>query len=170
MDQSPNQKPKRFGKGEILQPAELPPVSAISSCLNKLRVDWLKKGSLAALWQDWPQIAGKQLAKNCRPLSLRRGVLVVGASHPQWRQALQYNQSQLLAALKISGYEVRNLRIQQHHPSRTKQIESELSIWGKHPSRIDVHGIAKCQKCGSPAPAGEMALWGKCGLCRRKEL
>ncbi|MEC9029661.1 MAG: DUF721 domain-containing protein, partial [Cyanobacteriota bacterium] len=64
----------------------------------------------------------------------------------------------------------KDLRIQQHHPGSTPKLESEASIWARHPSRIDVHGMAACQACGSPAPAGEMALWGRCGFCRRLQL
>jgi hypothetical protein len=33
-----------------------------------------------------------------------------------------------------------------------------------------VHGMATCPSCGSPAPAGEMALWGHCSFCRRAQL
>ena len=53
-----------------------------------------------------------------------------------------------------------------------KELERdyEKGIWERHPSRFDVHGLAICQACKTPAPAGEMALWGKCGFCRRQEL
>ncbi|MDG2216199.1 MAG: DUF721 domain-containing protein, partial [Synechococcus sp. cluster2_bin.235] len=47
---------------------------------------------------------------------------------------------------------------------------TEESVWARHPSRIDVHGMASCPCCDSPAPAGEMALWGHCGFCRRLKL
>ncbi|WP_320667228.1 DUF721 domain-containing protein [Prochlorococcus sp. MIT 1307] len=164
-----NQKRKKFGKGEILQEAPPAMASRLSSCLDDIKISWQKKrNNIAGLWQDWSKIAGEPLASNCKPLSLRRGMLVIGAKHPQWLQALQYNRTQLLARIRTQGYEVRDLRIQQYHPRAKKnQLESEDSIWGRHPSRIDVHGIAKCSQCSSPAPAGEMALWGMCGFCRR---
>ncbi len=161
---------KRFGNGELLQQAPLKSASPLAKCLNDVKNTWKKQSNLAGLWQEWPRLAGDQLAKNCRPLSLNRGVLVIGASHPNWRQALQYNRMQLLAALKAAGHEVKDLRIQQHYPSSPKQLESEESLWARHPSRIDVHGMDNCKICKSPAPAGEMALWGKCGFCRREEL
>jgi len=166
------QERKKFGKGEILEEA-LPPLgSTLSSCLDQLKISWQKKrNSIAGLWQEWSKIAGEPLASNCRPLSLRRGVLVIGAKHPQWLQALQYNRTQLLARIQTKGYEVRDIRLQQYHPTpNEKKIESEQSIWERHPSRIDIHGITKCTQCKCPAPAGEMALWGMCGFCRRANI
>tara|TARA_B100000029_G_C17575944_1_gene958164 strand:- start:10 stop:552 length:543 start_codon:yes stop_codon:yes gene_type:complete len=164
------QERKKFGSGEILQEASPPLASSISSCLKNIKKTWQQKSnSIAGLSQDWSTIAGEPLASNCRPLNLRRGMLVIGANHPQWLQALQYNRIQLLARLQTNGYAIRDLRIQQYHPVPTKkQLESEYTIWERHPSRVDVHGLAKCNKCNSPAPAGEMALWGMCGFCRRK--
>lgn len=167
---APDQQRKRFGRGEVLQQAPPAPATSLSSCLDTLKRDWQQKGSIAGLWQEWPRLAGPQLAPHCRPLSMRQGILVIGASHPQWRQALLYNRHQLLAALRAAGHEIKDLRIQQHHPKETPKPESETSIWARHPSRIDVHGMAACNNCGSPAPAGEMALWGRCGFCRSKQL
>ena len=46
----------------------------------------------------------------------------------------------------------------------------EAEVWGAHPSRVDVHGMATCPRCSSPAPAGEMARWGYCSFCRQKQL
>ncbi len=168
---APKDQRKPFGRGEILQEPTPKPLSEISSCLNLLKRSWKKKGSIGAILHEWPQIAGNQLASNCQPLSLRRGVLTIGASHPQWRQALLYNRSQLVASLKAKGYEVKELRIQQYNPHSKKIIkENENHIWAHHPSRIDVHGIDICKSCGSPAPAGEMKLWGTCSFCRRQKL
>ena len=146
--------------------------SSLSSCLDDLKHSWQNKGNkIAGLWRDWPKIAGEPLASNCRPLSLKRGVLIIGASHPQWLQALQYNRNQLLAMLRTEKHEVKDIRIKRyHHSEKAKYQESEQSIWERHPSRVDVHGIAKCQSCNIPSPAGEMALWGVCGFCRRKAL
>ena len=121
-------------------------------------------------WQDWPGIAGKRLAPHCRPLSLHRGVLTIGASHPQWRQALQYNKPQLLSALKQAGHAIKDLRVQQHYPPASVTVEDEASIWSRHPSRADVHGMGSCPDCGRPAPNGEMKLWGHCGFCHRQDL
>tara|TARA_B100001175_G_scaffold129367_1_gene110003 strand:- start:186 stop:512 length:327 start_codon:yes stop_codon:yes gene_type:complete len=97
-------------------------------------------------------------------------MLTVGASHPQWRQALLYSKPQLLAAIRAAGHPVRDLRIQQHHPAARQVVGDPLEEWKRHPSRIDVHGIAACPRCGTPSPMGEMAQWGHCSFCRRIQL
>jgi len=170
MARAPKSQRRRFGKGELLQPPPPAPAQPLSGCLDLLRRNWRQEGSIAAIWEDWPRLAGSQLAPHCRPLTLHGGLLTIGASQPQWRQALQYSRPQLLAALRGAGHAVRDLRIQQHHPGHRPEMESEEAIWERHPSRIDVHGMACCPRCKSPAPAGEMALWGHCGFCRRQEL
>ncbi len=162
---------KRLVRGKSFQKSGYGKASSISSCLNDLKSIWRAKRNNVGLWNDWAQLAGEQLAANCQPLSFKRGILIIGASHPQWRQALQYNRTQLIATIRTAGYEIKDIRIQQYHPEKVKKRgETEQSIWEKHPSRIDIHGLATCQSCGSPAPAGEISLWGKCCFCRRKGL
>ncbi len=143
---------------------------SLSGCLEDLKVSWRRDSNLGAILQDWPSIAGERLAPNCTPLSFKRGVLVIGASHPQWRQALLYTRSQLLATIKAAGHEVKDIRIQQHYPNKLKGKETEVAIWEKHPSRMDIHGLTTCKFCKSPAPSGEIKLWNKCIFCRRKDL
>ncbi len=167
---APDQQRRRLQGLEILQQAPPAPAAPLSDCLDSVSRQWRRDGGLAGLWQDWPAIAGDQLAPHCRPLSLRRGVLTIGASHPQWRQALQYNRLQLLAALKSKGHPVRDLRIQQHHSVNQARLESEANIWARHPSRTDIHGMGTCPSCGRPAPNGEIKLWTVCGFCHRQRL
>ena len=118
MARAPKSQRRPFGKGEVLQPPPPAPAEPIGSCLEALRNSWRRDGSLAAIWQDWPQLAGEQLAPHCRPLQLQGGLLTVGASHPQWRQALLYSRPQLLTALRAAGHRIKDLRIQQHHRSQ----------------------------------------------------
>ncbi len=167
MEFAPKNQRKKFGKGEILQQAPLQPVTALSSCLERMQHSW--KRDLVGIWRDWEKLVGPQLANNSRPLTIRQEILSIGATHPQWRQALLYNRPQLLARIKAAGYAIRDLRIKQYHPYKIQEKENESSIWARHPSRIDVHGMAICEYCLSPAPAGEMGLWGKCSFCRRKQ-
>ena len=167
---APESQRRRLNGLEVLQPAPAAPVEPLRDCLDELRQQWRLNGGLASLWQDWPSIAGDQLAPHCRPLQMQRQVLTIGASHPQWRQALQYNKPQLLASLRAAGHTVRDLRIQQHHAAGVTSLESEHSIWARHPSRIDVHGVGECPACGRPAPKGELALWSVCGFCHRQTL
>ena len=107
---------------------------------------------------------------NCTPLNIRNKILTIGATHPQWRQALQYNRIELIESLKSYGYKIKEIRIRQYYPINLIRRESEKEIWDKHPSRTDKNGIISCPFCEVPSPRGEVKLWGKCSFCRRKEL
>ncbi len=170
MDQNPNQNINTLKRAEILQDPPPAPISDLSKCLDQIKKNLEKQGSIGGIWQDWPKIAGPDLARFCQPLFIRRGVLTIGATHPHWRQALLYNRIQLLISLKRKGHQVKDLRIKQHHPSKAKLPESELITWQQHPSRIDIHGTSHCKRCGSPAPSGELKLWGECSFCRRQKI
>ena len=171
MAKAPRNQSRRQGSVTLLMPAPPASASPLVSCLAQLQGEWRAAGNLAALWQAWPKIAGPQLAPHCRPLSLRSGRLAVGASHPQWLQALRYNKHQLLGALRGAGFSVRDLTIQLHYPEapQTQGALSEAAIWAAHPSRVDVHGLGTCPPCGRPAPKGEMRRWGHCSFCQRHE-
>ncbi len=149
-------------------PAKAKREQAISTCLEKIKSSW--KGNLGGLIQDWSKIAGKQLSANCTPLNIQNKILTIGASHPQWRQALQYNRLELIKSLKLYGYKISDIRIKQYYPTRLITRENEKEIWEKHPSRSDKNGIITCPFCKTPSPKGEVKLWGKCSFCRRKEL
>ena len=142
--------------------------TSIYTCLEEIKASW--KGNVGGLIQDWEEIAGEQLSSNCTPLSIQNKILTIGASHPQWRQALQYNRLELIESLKSYGYQIREIRIRQYYPINLATRESEKEIWGKHPSRSDKNGIINCPNCSVPSPKGEVKLWGKCCFCRRKEL
>ena len=168
---APRNQSRRQGSVTLLLPPPPASASPLASCLAQLQGEWRASGNLAALWQAWPKIAGPQLAPHCRPLSLRSGRLAVGASHPQWLQALRYNRHQLLGALRGAGFSVRDLTIQLHYPAagQTAGALSEAAIWAVHPSRVDVHGLGTCPHCGRPAPKGEMGRWGHCSFCQRHD-
>ena len=172
MAKAPRDQTRQIGNLSLLLPAPRPGASGLGSCLKALEKDWHRGGHLAALWQAWPKIAGPQLAPHCRPLRLQGGLLTVGASPGPWLQALQYNRHQLIGALRAAGFSLRDLKIEQHYSraQATPGGEAEAQTWAVHPSRVDVHGMATCPSCGSPAPAGEMALWGHCSFCRRAQL
>jgi len=163
---------RRVGNVSFLLPPPPAPAEGLSACLGKLQDQWRQKGHLAALWQAWPRLAGAQLAPHCRPLSLAGGVLTVGAAPGPWLQGLLYTRHQLLGALRGAGFPVREVRVCQHHgaPLPPAAGSLEADVWARHPSRIDIHGLADCPACGRPAPTGEMALWGTCGFCRRATL
>ncbi len=141
---------------------------SIYSCLEEIKSSW--KGNIGGLIQDWVEIAGEQIALNCTPLNLQNKVLTIGASHPQWRQALMYNRLELIESLKSFGYQIKEIRIRQHYPIDLVARKTENEIWENHPSRTDKNGITNCPNCKVPSPNGEIKLWGKCSFCRRKEL
>lgn len=163
---------RRQGQVTVLVPAPLRPLEPLSRCLGTLQHEWRREGNLAALWQAWPKLVGEQLAPHCRPLRLRAGCLSVGAGPGPWLQALQYNRHRLVGAFRAAGFAVRDVRVERHHPPDLPSpgSEEESRIWSHHPSRVDVHGMGACPRCGSPAPGGEIALWGFCGFCRREQL
>ena len=156
--------------GQLGQPPA--PAEALGSCLDTLKRSWRRGGHLAALWQAWPRLAGPQLAPHCRPLRLQGHSLVVGAAPGPWLQALQYNRHQLLGALRAAGFDLRDVRVERALPLVRVEADGAVAegAWMRHPSRVDVHGMATCPSCGSPAPAGEMARWGHCSFCRRQQL
>ena len=141
---------------------------SIYACLEEIKSSW--KGNVGGLVQDWVKIAGEQIALNCTPLKIQNKVLTIGASHPQWRQALMYNRLELIDSLKSYGYQIKEIRIRQHYPIDLITRETEIEIWENHPSRTDKNGITNCPNCEVPSPRGEIKLWGKCSFCRRKEL
>ncbi len=163
---------RRLGTLSLLLPAPRPPATPVQDCLAGLEQQWQRQGHLAALWQRWPTLAGAQLAPHCRPLRLQGSRLTVGAAPGPWLQALQYHRHQLLASLRAAGFPVRELRVEQHHasPLAPPATAETQEVWARHPSRADVHGMASCPACGCPAPAGEMARWGHCSFCRRRQL
>jgi len=70
----------------------------LPAVLNKL----LKKYNLEqAVKQEqiinhWESLVGKQISKNCEPLEVKNGVLIVRAKNNLWRQELAQRQEDLL--------------------------------------------------------------------------
>ncbi|MFM8259193.1 MAG: DUF721 domain-containing protein [Vulcanococcus sp.] len=169
---APRNRSRRQGGVTVLLPAAAAPAQAVGPLLEQLQRQWQGDGHLAALWQAWPRLAGPQLAQHCRPLRLQNGRLTVGASHPQWLQALRYSRHQLLAALRAAGFALHDLQIQQHQapPLPPPASELEQASWQQHPCRVDVHGMGNCGRCQRPAPAGELQRWGHCSFCQRERM
>ncbi|MGY9081059.1 MAG: DciA family protein [Acidimicrobiales bacterium] len=63
----------------------------LASTLGLTNVD-----SINALFVDWPEIVGEQLAKHCVPRSLRDQVLTIEASDQQWATELKWMTSLLI--------------------------------------------------------------------------
>jgi len=61
-----------------------------------------RRGALIAIQRDWRKLVGKGLATHTRPVSLRRGQLVVHAARPGDSFALSYQRPRLLERLRTS--------------------------------------------------------------------
>ncbi|MHB8671034.1 MAG: DciA family protein [Acidimicrobiales bacterium] len=55
--------------------------------------------TLSALFSRWSELVGEDVAAHARPLSLRDGLLVVGADQSVWRTQLAYLEADLLARI-----------------------------------------------------------------------
>ena len=169
---APPNRSRRQGDVTLLLPPPAAPLQGLSSCLDGLQRQWERDAGLAALWRAWPRLAGPQLAPHCSPLRLQGGRLVVGASQPQWLQALRFNKHQLLGALRACGFSVNDVVFQQHQAPALPEAGTavEAQVWQRHPSRIDVFGMAHCGRCQRPSPAGELQRWGHCSFCQRERM
>ena len=169
---APPNRSRRQGNVSLLLPPPRAPLEGLGSCLDGMQRQWDGDAGLAALWKAWPRLAGPQLAPHCRPLRLQGGRLVVGASQPQWLQALRFNKHQLLGALRASGFTIKDLVLQQQDPTPLPRQGTavEAEAWQHHPSRIDVFGLAQCGRCQRPSPAGELQRWGHCSFCQRERM
>jgi predicted nucleic acid-binding Zn ribbon protein len=52
--------------------------------------------ALNKVFAHWVDVVGEQVAAHARPLSLRRGRLLVGVDHPGWATQLRYLESDLI--------------------------------------------------------------------------
>jgi predicted nucleic acid-binding Zn ribbon protein len=55
--------------------------------------------ALGAVFGRWEEVVGPAVAAHSRPLSLRRGTLVVGVEHAGWATELRYLEKTLLGRL-----------------------------------------------------------------------
>jgi predicted nucleic acid-binding Zn ribbon protein len=55
--------------------------------------------TLTSVFDDWEAVVGAQVAGHSRPLSLTRGVLVIGVDEPGWATQLTYLESDLLVRI-----------------------------------------------------------------------
>lgn len=56
----------------------------------------MRERAVAGLWGE---VAGADIARNCRPLGVRDGVLLIGATNHAWAQTLSLMRAQLVEAL-----------------------------------------------------------------------
>lgn len=82
-------------------------LSALVEPLASRSRDPLRRVALA-----WGEVCGPVLARHIRPLAFDEGVLAVGASDPQWRDAAFGQREALVRALRRYVPELRYLRLE----------------------------------------------------------
>ncbi|MCB9541768.1 MAG: DUF721 domain-containing protein [Myxococcales bacterium] len=82
-------------------------LSALVEPLASRSRDPLRRVALA-----WGEVCGPVLARHIRPLGFEDGVLAVGASDPQWRDAAFGQREALVRALRRYVPELRYLRLE----------------------------------------------------------
>ena len=70
--------------------------SVVSKVLRRMR----PKGPLVMIQRDWSGLVGRELAAHSKPVSLRRGRLIVHVNRPGESFTLNYRRPQLLARLQ----------------------------------------------------------------------
>ena len=113
---------------------------SIYTCLEEIKSSW--KGNVGGLIQDWVAIAGEQLALNCTPLNIQNKVLTIGASHPQWRQALQYNRLELIDSFVSKGVPNQQIIMTGHSCGGWLT----MMLMSRHPDKVG-GGISLMQAC-----------------------
>jgi predicted nucleic acid-binding Zn ribbon protein len=58
---------------------------------------------LTAVFAQWETLVGPAIAAHAKPLSISRGVLLIGADHPGWATQLRFLGAELLARLAASA-------------------------------------------------------------------
>ncbi len=73
----------------------------VGGILNGLMDDrgWQRPVTEARIFTDWPTLVGADIARHCRPESLRSGELRIGAESTAWATQLRMISSKLLARL-----------------------------------------------------------------------
>ena len=91
-------------------PKDVQPLSALLP--EVLRGAQQRHRALHTIQRAWPRLVGKPLATHTRPVSLRRGQLVVAADRPGDGFLLRYRRTELLERLRGAADEdVRDLII-----------------------------------------------------------
>ena len=57
-------------------------------------------GTLVSVQREWARLVGRQMAAHAKPVSLRRGRLMIQVDRPGDGFTLRYQQAELLAALQ----------------------------------------------------------------------
>ena len=108
---------ERMGDANRVPPPARPEQEALGDFLPKvLRKMGLKdQGWLAEIASNWAEIAGEEIAANCRPGRYDGGVLSIYVSHPGWIQELKQRGERLILGRlqeRFGPKRIRSLRFQ----------------------------------------------------------
>ena len=145
---------------------------SLGNCLNEFTKSWEDLDKLSKITNSWRNLIGLELFQSCQPLKIEKGILTITANHPQWRQALIYNKHKLKERIEKIGIHLDEIKIIQNYEikdSKTKAANAKL-VWDQHPIRVKNNNMSSCKFCNCPTPKGEIARWGKCTFCWRKNL
>jgi predicted nucleic acid-binding Zn ribbon protein len=82
---------------------------------------WRQQAAMGAVFGNWPEIVGREVAAHTRPESFGDGELTVTADSDAWATQVRYLAPKVLARLaeELGAGTVRHLRV--HGPSRRKR-------------------------------------------------
>ena len=82
---------------------------------------WRQQAAMGAVFGNWPEIVGREVAAHTRPESFDDGELTVTADSDAWATQVRYLAPKVLARLaeELGTGTVRHLRV--HGPSRRKR-------------------------------------------------
>ncbi len=144
----------------------------MKNCLDDFKKSWGDLDKLSKLNENWENLIGLELSRECKPLKIEQKTLTLAVNHPQWRQALIYNKHKLKEAISSLGINLNEIKIIQNYEFRTL-VKNEINakiVWENHPSRIKNNNMINCKTCNIPSPKGEILRWGECNFCWRKNL
>ena len=142
----------------------------LRNCLDNFKKSWEELDKLIKIKENWKDLIGSELFKECQPLNIEKKILTIAVNNPQWRQALIYNKHKLKEEIEKIGITLTEIKITQNYELKNKNIKATNAKieWAKHPSRIYQNNMSICTLCNSPTPDGEIKRWGKCSFCWRK--
>ncbi len=146
---------------------------SLLSCIDDLKKSWEDLDKFTKITENWRELIGTELFKECKPLKIEKKILVIAVNNPQWRQALIYNKHKLKERIYEIGIQLSEIKIIQNYELKKSNRNSLNAkfILNQHPSRVNKYNLMDiCKLCNCPTPRGEIDRWGKCTFCWRKNL
>ena len=144
---------------------------SLKNCLDNFKKSWGDFEKLMQINDNWKELVGLELFKECKPLKIEKKILTITVNHPQWRQALIYNKHRLKERIEEMGISLYEIKMIQNYEKNLENLNltNAKFIWNHHPSRINKNDMSICKFCHCPTPKGEISRLGKCTFCWRKK-